>query len=221
MSVIKAALFDLDGVIVDTAKYHYMAWKWLADVNDIYFDIEINERLKGVSRMSSLEIILEKSNKSYTQEEKEKMCETKNNWYLEMVETITPKDVLAGVTALLKEIRAENMKTAICSASKSAALIIEKLELKEYFDEILGGADVKKPKPDPEIFVLASERFGFETTECIVFEDAYAGIEAAKKAGMFTVGIGNKEILTNADIVYEGMDKVIFQEIKRIYGGQQ
>lgn len=217
MNEIKAVLFDLDGVIVDTAKFHYIAWKKLADMHNIYFDKDINERLKGVSRAISLEIILEKSHIIFSEKDKEEMCETKNNWYLEMVEDLTHADTFKGVYELLLTIRSYNIKTAICSASKSASHIIEKLELTDFFDEILGGADVKNPKPDPEIFVLASQRFGLKASECIVIEDAYAGIEAAKKANMLAVGIGDYKNLTNADIVYNSIDKVDFEDVKRTY----
>lgn len=207
---ITAMLFDLDGVIVDTAKYHYLAWKKLADSLGIYFDEVINERLKGVSRMASLDIILEKSTVQYSDKEKEELATRKNNWYTEMITTLTPEDTLPGVVDFLKNLKENKYSTAICSASKSAAYIIEKLQLVEYFDEIVGGNDVTRPKPDPEVFEIAAKRLGAEPWQCIVYEDAYAGVDAAKKAGMHTLGLGNPQILTNADLVFPDIKGIPF-----------
>lgn len=205
---LKAVLFDLDGVIVDTARYHYQAWKQLADKEDIYFDEIINERLKGVSRMASLEILLEKSNVIYTQEQKEEMCTAKNNHYLQMIETLKPEDILDGVAEFLKELKINGIKTAICSASKSAKYIISKLELNSFFDWIVDGNDVTKPKPDPEVFEIGYTKLGCSNQESIVFEDAFAGIEAAKVLGIKTIGIGESKILSNADILFPSMKEV-------------
>jgi beta-phosphoglucomutase len=202
---LKAVLFDLDGVIVDTAKYHYIAWKALADRLGIYFDEEINERLKGVSRMASLDIILERSEKEYSGSEKESLATEKNDRYVAMVKQITPAEILPGVVDFLTELKAAGIRSAVCSASKSAGMIIDLLDLNSYFDAVLGGADVTKPKPDPEIFTLARDRFGLTSSECLVVEDAFAGIEAAKTAGMKALGIGDAKILTNADVVYRDM----------------
>jgi len=211
---LKAVLFDLDGVIVDTAKFHYLAWKKLADQNGIYFDEDINERLKGVSRLASLNIILEKSDKEYTDFEKEQMAEIKNNWYLEMIEQLKENDVLPGVIDFLESLKNAGIKTSICSASKSAQFIIEKLNLLDYFDTIVGGGDVKNSKPDPEVFLIASERLAISPSCCLVFEDAYAGIEAGKAAGMKTLGIGDKNLLINADVVYKDMTEVSLENIR-------
>ena len=214
---LKAVLFDLDGVIVDTAKYHYIAWKQLADKLGIYFDEEINERLKGVSRMASLEIILERSSKTYTEEEKEALATEKNDQYVSMVKRITPAEILPGVTVFLQSLKEAGIKSAVCSASKSAGMIIDLLDLNDFFDAVLGGADVSKPKPDPEIFTLARDRFGLTSDECLVVEDAFAGIEAAKNAGMKALGIGDKTILTNAVVVYRDMTDFTLEDAQKLF----
>ena len=216
-SELKAVLFDLDGVIVDTAKYHYLAWKKLADIEGIYFDEKINERLKGVSRDASLEIILERSKKEYSPEEKEKMTETKNNWYLEMIGQLNPEEVLPGVIDFLRSLQGYGVKSAICSASKSAEFIIAKLGLTDYFDTIVGGNHVSKSKPDPEVFLLASERLRIHPHDCVVFEDAYAGIEGANRAEMKALGLGNSSILTNADVVYENMKDLTIADVEALF----
>jgi beta-phosphoglucomutase len=199
----KAGLFDLDGVIVDTAKYHYLAWKALADGLGIEFNTEINERLKGVSRMASLDIILEKSPKSFSPAEKEAMAEKKNNNYVEMIKRLQPDEILEGIPAFLDSLRAQGIKTAICSASKNADIILERLGLKSKFDTVVGGNDVSKSKPDPEVFLLAAKRFNVPPSECLVFEDAAAGVQAAKAGGMKAVGIGDPSQLGAADLVYK------------------
>lgn len=214
---LKAVLFDLDGVIVDTAKYHYIAWKRLADRLGIFFDEAINERLKGVSRMASLDIILERSEKDYSDEEKVAFATEKNDHYLVMVQKITPAEILPGVVEFLQELQGTGIKSSICSASKSAGLIIDLLDLSVYFDEVLGGADITRPKPDPEIFELARDRFGLDSKECLVVEDAFAGIVAAKRAGMKALGIGEAAILTNADIVYLDMTGFNLQDIHTFF----
>lgn len=202
---LKAVLFDLDGVLVDTAKYHYLAWKGLAERLGIHFDERINERLKGVSRMASLEIILERSEQKFTGEEKLAWAAEKNGVYLEKVRMLTPSEILPGVMDFLKELRRARIKKAICSASKSAGLIVDLLGLSDWFDTVLGGADVSRSKPDPEIFELARDRLGVSSAECLVVEDAYAGIEAARAAGMRALGIGDPSVLTNADAVCRDM----------------
>jgi len=214
---LKAVLFDLDGVIVNTSKFHFLAWKKLADREGIYFDEAINERLKGVSRMDSLEIILERRKRDYSHAEKLEMCEKKNNWYMEMIEKLTPGDILPGVKDVLDSAKKEGIRIALCSASKNAGKIISKLGLYDYFDTIVDGNDIKRSKPDPEVFLLACERLGISPEECAVIEDAYAGIEAAKAGGMKAVGIGSGDILSNADIVYENMKRITIDDIKELW----
>lgn len=214
---LKAVLFDLDGVIVDTAKYHYVAWKALADRLGIYFDEEINERLKGVSRMASLEIILERTDKEYSEAEKEAFATEKNDNYVGMVKQITPAEILPGVTDFLDALTEAGIRSSVCSASRSAGMIIDLLELNDFFDAVLGGSDVKKPKPDPEIFELARDRFGVCSAECLVVEDAYAGIEAAKNAKMKALGIGDERILSNADVVYPDMTGFQLEDVQALF----
>ena len=197
-----AALFDLDGVIVDTAKYHYLAWKSIADEEGIPFDHAINERLKGVSRMASLEVILEKGKRSYSAEEKLALAETKNNRYVEMIQKLKPEEILPGIPGFLDSLRAAGIKTAICSASKNADMILGRLELKPKFDTIVGGNDTSRSKPDPEVFEVAAKRLNIPYENCLVFEDALAGVQAAKAAGMKAVGIGDAVQLKPADVVY-------------------
>jgi len=211
---IKAALFDLDGVIVDTAKYHYLAWKKLAEELGLPFDEHTNERLKGVSRMASLEIILESSQKQYTQAEKDAMAERKNANYVEMIKGLKPEEVLPGMPKFLKDLRAAGIKTSICSASKNAVMILENLQLIGEFDTIVSGNDTTRSKPDPQVFQIASERLGIGPDHCVVFEDAFAGVEAAKAAKMRAVGIGSDKVLTNADVVYSETGQVTLTSVK-------
>lgn len=200
-----AVVFDLDGVITDTAKYHYKAWKKLADELNIYFDEKINEQLKGVDRMSSLEIVLRKSDKKYTDEEKAKFAFTKNEYYKGFVAGMTPADMLPGALDTLKSLKARSIKTALASASKNAFTVIDKLELRPYFDYIVDARTVTRNKPDPEVFQKAAAGVGVPCEKCIGVEDAKAGIEAIKSAGMYAVGIGDKKILKAADDVILGL----------------
>lgn len=212
---LEAVLFDLDGVIVDTANDHYLAWEKIAQKEGIYFDRIINERLKGVSRLKSLEIILENSQKQYTAEEKIALCELKNNDYRERIAGLKPQNVLPGVRAFLEELRENNIRTAICSASKSAKEIIKRLELACYFDCIIDGNDVTRPKPDPQVFQKACQHLAVLPDQVIVVEDAFAGIESAQSIGIKTIGIGRPEILVNADVLYADMLEINLDEIKK------
>lgn len=201
---IKGVLFDLDGVIVDTAIFHYQAWKRLAEQEGIFFNEEINERLKGVSRMESLEIILENSKRTYSKKEKEQLAEQKNIWYQKLLENLTPDAILPGIRDFLVDVREAGIKTAICSASKNTMAIVERTEIKHLFDAIVTGCDTEKAKPDPQVFLLGAERLGLAPKECVVIEDSAAGIEGAKNGGMRSIGIGKKESLGRADRVLEG-----------------
>jgi len=187
---IEAVIFDLDGVIVSTDEYHYLGWKHLADEEGIYFDRNINQRLRGVSRMHSLEILLEKSSRVYTQDEKNILAERKNSYYKKLIENITPKDILAGVMKLLSGLKAKGIKIAIASSSKNSPAIMRNIGLAEYFDAHVSGNDITKSKPDPQIFLMASQRLGIIPEKCLVVEDARSGVEAALAAGMRVVGIG-------------------------------
>lgn len=211
----KAILFDLDGVIVNTAVYHYRAWKRLADEEGIYFDRQINERLKGVSRRKSLDIILERSEKEYSEFEKEKMCERKNKWYADSVAELERDEILPGIMEFLCWLKERDYLTALCSASRNAGKIIYALELEPYFDCIVDAATLKKQKPDPEIFVRAAQKFGKENNECVVVEDSFAGIHAAVSAGMHTIGIGDAETLKEAELIVSDTAGENFEIIKK------
>ncbi|HEX2937901.1 MAG TPA: beta-phosphoglucomutase [Ruminiclostridium sp.] len=204
---IKLVVFDLDGVITDTAVYHYKAWKKLADEIGVFFDSKINEQLKGIDRMASLEIILKKSEKSYSADEKNDLAARKNEYYKEFVEKMTPEDILPGVENALSQLKSHNIKTALASASKNAFTVIDKLKLRSYFDYIVDAKEIKKGKPDPEIFMTAAQRLDIPCTNSIGVEDAKAGIAAIKAAGMYAVGIGDRVMLSQADDVISGMDK--------------
>lgn len=199
--MIKACIFDLDGVIVDTAKYHFLAWKRLADELKIPFNESDNERLKGVSRMKSLEIILEIGHLNLDEEEKEKLADKKNSWYVEYINRMKKEEILPWVENFLDTLRKKGIKLAVASASKNTRIILERLKLNDFFDTVVDGNMVSKAKPDPEIFIKAAMILDIAPEEAVVFEDAVAGIAAAKKAGMNVVGVGNKEILKDADIV--------------------
>lgn len=188
---LKAVIFDLDGVIVSTDEYHYQAWKSISDKENIDFDKNINNRLRGVSRTESLEIILEKANKEYTQEEKEELLEEKNNVYKELLKNLSASEILEGVNEVIDYLKANNIKIAIGSSSKNTSLILEKIGLISTFDEIADGTMIKKSKPDPEVFLLAAKKLGVSEEECLVVEDAEAGVEAALNGNMKVVAVGD------------------------------
>ncbi len=206
--MIQGFLFDLDGVIVDTAVFHYKAWKRLA--NQLGFDIDevFNERLKGISRMDSLEEVLRHGGLDFSPEKKEELATRKNEWYLELVDGMTEDDVLPFVLDFLKATKAAGIRIGLGSASKNAPKILSKTGIASYFDVVIDGTKVSRSKPDPEVFLKGAEAFGFDVTECLVFEDAFAGIEAAKAAGMKSVGIGEQEVLHNADRVIPGFEGI-------------
>ena len=205
---IKALIFDLDGVVVDTAKYHYLAWKELAEELGFFFSEKDNERLKGVSRVRSLEILLEVGNVELDEKTKTELATKKNAEYLEYIMKMTPDEILPGVINILNAARDRGLKIAIGSASKNAITILERLNLLEYFDTIVDGNKVSKAKPDPEVFLNAAKEMGVKPEECIVFEDAEAGIEAAINGGMQVVGIGDEKNLNKARIVVPGFKDV-------------
>jgi len=212
MSSFKGVIFDLDGVITDTARYHYLAWKKLADELGIYFDEVINERLKGVSRLESLDIILEKSSIKYSHEEKEYYANKKNEYYKEMIKKITPEDLLPGVERFIQELKKKDIKTAIASVSKNAFTVVENLKIKDKFDYIVDANEIKYGKPDPEIFLNAADHLGISPEKCIGIEDSAAGITAIKKAGMYAVGVGNPETVKEADLILKDLseaDKIL------------
>lgn len=206
--MITTYIFDLDGVIVDTAKYHYLAWKKLADELEIDFTHEHNELLKGVSRIRSLEIILELGKKEISNSDFERFLIQKNEDYLSYIEKMDASEILPDVLEKLKFIKSINGKIVLGSASKNAKPILEKVGLLEYFDAIVDGNDVSKAKPDPEVFLIGAEKVNVNPLECVVFEDAVAGIQAANIAGMLSVGIGSKETLSEADYVFSDFTQI-------------
>ena len=204
---IEAVIFDLDGVIVTTDDYHYEAWKKIADQENIYFDREINERLRGVSRMESLDIILEKSSKIYNEEEKIELATRKNDYYKNLLENLTKEDILPGILETLNFLENKKIKTAIGSSSKNTMFILNKIGLTNRFDAIVDGTMIKNSKPDPEVFLQAAEKVGIKTEKCLVIEDADAGVEAGKRAGMRVLGVGSAKNNENADYKSENMEE--------------
>lgn len=185
-----AVIFDLDGVIVSTDECHFQAWKRLADSEGIYFDREINKRLRGVSRMESLAIILERSAKHYSTAARERLAAVKNDYYRELIADLTPAQILPGVMKFLGDLREAGLKLAVGSSSKNTPLILERIGLADFFDAIADGNEITKSKPDPEVFLLAAQKLGILPSNCAVVEDAEAGIEAALAGGMLVLGVG-------------------------------
>ncbi|WP_417942797.1 beta-phosphoglucomutase [Flavobacterium sp. RS13.1] len=199
----KAFIFDLDGVIVDTAKYHFLAWKKIAEALNINFTHEHNELLKGVSRVRSLDIILELGNVQVSQADKDKMLIQKNEDYLSYLVDMDENEILPGVFKILQSLKDKNQGIALGSASKNARPILEKTGILSYFDAIVDGNDVSNAKPDPEVFLKAAQLLNIDPKNAIVFEDSVAGIQAANIAEMVSVGIGEKTILHEADYIFK------------------
>ncbi|EAG1547876.1 beta-phosphoglucomutase [Listeria monocytogenes] len=192
-TALKGVVFDLDGVITDTAHYHYLAWKKTAESIGIEFDEAFNENLKGVSRIDSLLLILKKDGREndFTEEQIEALAADKNNFYVSLLKEITPADVLPGIKELVVDLKKQNLKCAIASVSKNARTVLSALEMEQEFDYIVDAAKITKSKPDPEIFVEACRGLGLETSEVVGIEDAQAGIEAINAAGIVSVGVGS------------------------------
>jgi beta-phosphoglucomutase len=201
--VIKACIFDLDGVIVDTAHYHFLAWKRLANELGVEFTKDDNERLKGVSRMRSMEIIMELGDVKLSPHEKEQLANKKNTWFVDYVERMVPEEIFPGVKGLIRELKARGIKIGLASSSKNAKTVLQILHIQNDFDAIVDGTMVTHSKPDPEIFLLAAQKLGLDPSECLVFEDAEAGVEAAIAAGMKCVGIGPASQLNKANKVLD------------------
>ncbi|MFZ0489081.1 MAG: beta-phosphoglucomutase [Salegentibacter sp.] len=212
----KGMIFDLDGVIVDTAKFHFIAWRKLA--NDLGFDIteEQNEQLKGVSRVHSLQKILKWGEIELSEEEFKKQTTQKNENYLSYVEKMDESEILPGVRKVIDYLSEKNIPFALGSASKNAPLILEKIGLYEEFDAIVDGNDVSKAKPSPEVFLVAAEKLGLAAEDCIVFEDSVAGIQAANNAKMISIGIGEKEVLHEANYVFPDFTEISIEFIEEL-----
>ncbi|WP_226670911.1 beta-phosphoglucomutase [Metabacillus litoralis] len=215
MDKLQAFIFDLDGVITDTAEYHYLAWKALADELGVSFSRELNEELKGISRMDSLDKILEFGQKGaeFTTEEKEKLAKKKNEHYVLLIKKISPSDILPGIEKLLTDIKSAGLSLALASASKNATMVLEALNLKQYFDVIVDVNTLKKGKPDPEIFLRAAELLNVQPENCIGVEDAIAGVDSIKDAGMFAVAIGPEHLFPRADIVYQTTNDLSYNDL--------
>lgn len=205
----RAAIFDLDGVIVNTARYHYLAWKRLADELGFAFSERDNERLKGVSRIRSLEILLEIGGLQADETTKQVLAARKNAWYVEYLHNMDASEILPGAAEYVRLLREREIRTALGSASQNARLILERLDLTNLFDVIVDGYQVQRAKPDPEVFLRAAQALGIPPEECVVFEDAEAGIEAARRAGMGCVGVGDPLTLKAADVIVRGLDQLV------------
>ena len=206
----RAVIFDMDGVLTETSEQHFIAWKQLADKIGVEIDREFNEKLKGVSRMECLDIIMEKGQLTdkYSQEKKNELATQKNDNYRELIQSISRKDLFEGAVEIFDVLKRNNIKIGLASASKNAETLLNKMEIRDYFDVIVDPASLKNGKPNPEIFLKAAKALSVDPAECIGVEDAEAGIEAINRAGMQSIGIGEKNILTEADLVYSQLKEV-------------
>ncbi len=214
--MIKACIFDLDGVIVDTARYHFIAWRALANELGFEFTEEDNERLKGVSRMASLDILLEIGGIELSQGKKEELAAKKNENYRSYILKMKPDELLPGAEEFLKELKSHKILVGMGSGSKNAMTIVERLKLKPLFDAIIDGTQVTHAKPDPEVFLKGAEALDVEPEACVVFEDAAAGVEAALKGGMKCVGIGSPDVLGKAHLVVAGLSEMSYEKLMQL-----
>lgn len=214
MNTIETCIFDLDGVICDTAKYHFRAWRRLANELGFDFTEEDNEKLKGVSRVESLNLILKWGGIVENDEEvKAIYAEKKNNWYLEYILRMTPEEILPGVKNFLDELKSKKVKIVLGSASKNSRTILDRIALTAYFDAIVDGNSTTKSKPDPEVFLIGAAAVGSKPNHCIVFEDAEKGVEAALAGGFYTVGVGHPDVLDEAHIVIPSFEYIEYLEV--------
>ncbi|MBT8316590.1 MAG: beta-phosphoglucomutase [Lutibacter sp.] len=209
-------IFDLDGVIVDTAKYHYLAWRNLANSLGFDFTEVQNEQLKGVSRVKSLEILLDIGKVQLSQEKKEALLLEKNEEYLEYVYKMNSNEILPGVDRFLSFLETNKIKFVLGSASKNAQLILEKVGLLERFTAIVDGNNVSKAKPNPEVFLIGAKKLNMSPTNCVVVEDAIAGVQAANAANMISIGIGNAKVLSEANYVFDSMEAITSDFLKNL-----
>ena len=209
--MIKAFIFDLDGVITDTAEYHYRGWKRLADEEGLPFSRAENEHLRGIPRRESLMLIVK--DHIYPEEKIQEMMERKNGYYLEFIKEISPRDLLPGAKELLEEIRAAGLKNALGSASKNAGEVIERLGIRSLFDAISDGLSVERQKPAPDLFLHAASQLNLSPAQCIVVEDAAAGIEAARAGGFRSVGLGPVERIGKADAIFPSLAGVRLEDL--------
>ncbi len=215
--MIKACIFDLDGVIVDTAKYHFKAWNRLAQTMGFEITNEQNELLKGVSRMESLEVILSLAKKELTQEEKIEACRQKNEWYVEFISKMDEKEILPGAVLLLDELIANNIKIALGSASRNAVPLLTKLNIIDRFEVIVDGTKTTESKPHPQVFLMGADALGVKPEESIVFEDSVSGVQAANTGNFMSVGIGDEDQLHEADIIFSGLNDINLLILQRAF----
>jgi beta-phosphoglucomutase len=211
--LIKGVIFDLDGVIVTTDHCHYLAWKRMADEEKIEFDRAVNERLRGVSRMDSLEIILERAKKNYTPEEKQDMAARKNAYYKDLIRQLTPRDVLPGALETILALQEKGIKIAIGSSSRNTPVILRQIGLENTFDAVADGNQITHSKPDPEVFLLAAKLLQLPPAACLVVEDADAGVEAALAGGMKALGVGSASVNPKATYRAASLKDVVLNEI--------
>lgn len=216
MHKIKACIFDLDGVIVDTAIYHYKAWKRLANQLGFDFTEEQNEELKGISRIDSLKIILKWGKVNKTDEEIQELATLKNSWYVDMIDTMTSKEILPGAKEFLDIARKNNYLIALGSASKNSEMILNRIGLIQSFDALVDGNKVTKSKPNPEVFLVGAKELNVLPEECVVFEDAIAGVQAAKAGKMKAIGIGKADVLNEADMVVAGLFEMTIEKLENL-----
>ncbi|KGP89690.1 beta-phosphoglucomutase [Pontibacillus chungwhensis BH030062] len=214
MREIGAIIFDLDGVITDTAEYHYLAWKQLAEELGVHFDRTFNERLKGVSRMDSLHMILDHGGLVLSEHEMNELAHKKNEHYKSFIQQITPNDLLPGILPFLNEIKAAEIPTALASASKNARPVVRQLKIESFLDTIVDAAAVKHGKPDPEIFLKAADQLAVNPEECVGVEDAEAGVESIKAAGMYAVGVGSKNAMAKADWIIDHPSQLTLKALR-------
>ncbi len=213
----KGVIFDLDGVLVDTAKYHFIAWRKLAEKLGVSFNELDNEQLKGLSRLSSIQFILEKGKLELPEKEVLELMDLKNNWYLELVNHMQIDEVLPNSRALLEDLKNNKIKIALGSASKNAQLILKKTRLLDYFDSVVDGTRTQHSKPNPEVFLKAADDLQLQPADCIVFEDAISGIEAANSGGFFSIGIGELSVLNQAKIVYPSLVGLSYHSLLQLF----
>lgn len=221
MSLLKACIFDLDGVIVDTVPAHYTAWKAMADEVGVHFDEKENENLKGVSRTDSMKHILSLGNIEKTDEEIDAYTARKNDIYVDIISSMTPVDILPGVVKFIDALKAEGIGIAIGSASKNTPTILKCVGLDKVFKVIVDGNQITKSKPDPEVFLKGAEQLGFAPEDCVVLEDAISGVKAAKAGGMKCIGVGNPEVLKAADVVVSDLTRVDIDFLKALYSNEE
>lgn len=212
----EACIFDLDGVIVDTARFHFLAWKRLAAELGIKLTEQYNEKLKGVSRLDSLNFILELKQITLSTEEKVQLAEKKNAWFVEYIHSMSPRDIYPGVLELLAKLKSENIKVGLASSSKNARIVLAQLGISEEFEVIVDGTMITNTKPHPEIFLKTASLLNTPPARCLVIEDAAAGVAAAKAAGMGCIGIGNNLILNQADLVVGNMAELSWTVLNQI-----